>query len=75
MNLEKILHVLMQEVSRPDYLRQFENIKCDDQYYYLYKHLSFDPKLQVLNLFKKLSISISKFKVVPQTLFFLFTNK
>lgn len=59
MNLEKILHVLMQEVSRPDYLRQFENIKCDDQYYYLYKHLSFDPKLQVLNLFKKLQLKFT----------------
>lgn len=64
MNLEKILHVLMQEVSRPDYLRQFENIKCDDQYYYLYKHLSFDPKLQVLNLFKKLQLKLVVYQKV-----------
>ena len=49
MNPEKILLAAIQEILKPEYLKQFENIKCDEQYYYLYKHLSFDTNLYVLN--------------------------
>lgn len=59
MNPEKILLAAIQETLKPEYLKQFENIKCDEQYYYLYKHLSFDTNLYVLNLFRKLQLKFT----------------
>ncbi|NHB56571.1 DUF2971 domain-containing protein [Acinetobacter sp. 194] len=35
------------------------DIKCDDYYYYIYKHLSFDRELKVLDLFKKLKLKFT----------------
>ncbi|ENV73778.1 hypothetical protein F946_00715 [Acinetobacter johnsonii ANC 3681] len=58
-NLENILLATMQETSTDEYQNQFVDIKCDDQYYYLYKHLSFDPNLYVLNLFRKLQLKFT----------------
>lgn len=56
---ENILLGLLKETSKPSYLQQFFDIKCDDDYYYIYKHLSFDPNLYVLNLFKKLQLKFT----------------
>lgn len=50
---EEILSSIFKEISTPEYSQQYVDIKCDDNYYYIYKHLSFDPNLDVLNLFKK----------------------
>jgi hypothetical protein len=59
MNSEKILLLAMQETLTEDYQKQFFDIKCDDRYYYLYKHLSFDPDLYVLNLFRRLQLKFT----------------
>ena len=59
MDVVKILIAAFQETSKDEYLQQFIDIKCDDHYYYIYKHLSFDPDLYVLNLFRKLQLKFT----------------
>ncbi len=59
MKLEDILPSIFQEIMQTDYEKPFEDIRCDENYYYLYKHLSFDPDLYVLNLFKKLELKFT----------------
>lgn len=59
MDFEKILLAAFQETLKSNYQKQFEDIKCDEQYYYIYKHLSFDHNLYVLNLFRKLQLKFT----------------
>lgn len=56
---EEILLSAIQAASTSEYQQQYIDIKCDDQYYYIYKHLSFDSDLYVLNLFKKLQLKFT----------------
>jgi hypothetical protein len=61
MNIEEeILLTVLKETSKDEYLQQFIDIKSDDTYYYIYKHLSFDPDLYVLNLFRKLQLKFTQ---------------
>lgn len=59
MTPEQILNSIFQETSREEYQQQFFDIRCDDNYYYIYKHLGFDPDLYVLNLFRKLQLKFT----------------
>ncbi|WP_228722286.1 DUF2971 domain-containing protein [Acinetobacter indicus] len=56
---EDILFGTIQETMKSSYQKQFVDIKCDDHYYYIYKHLSFDQNLYVLNLFRKLQLKFT----------------
>lgn len=56
---EEILLSAIQAASASKYQKQFIDIKCDDHYYYIYKHLGFDAELKVLNLFKKLQLKFT----------------
>lgn len=59
MTPEQMLNSIFQETSREEYQQQFFDIRCDDEFYYLYKHLGFDAELKVLNLFKKCQIKFT----------------
>lgn len=56
---EEILSSIFNAISTPEYQQQYVEIKCDDHCYYIYKHLSFDANLYVLNLFKKLQLKFT----------------
>lgn len=56
---EEMIFSALEATSTPEYQQQYIDIKCDDHYYYIYKHLSFDQELKVLDLFKKLKLKFT----------------
>ncbi|MEB3754123.1 DUF2971 domain-containing protein [Acinetobacter sp. MD2(2019)] len=53
MDIVTAIDKILPEISQEEYFRQFYDIKCDDKFYYIYKHVSFDQDLKVLDIFKK----------------------